>query len=166
MIDKTMCEVLWRYISDFYVNLRVEMGKHPQVILAMYVLSWTRLKMSTHTPHFVNPNWSHLVSSDLKLSKHNIYWTVKFTKKNHPLPLPPLSLFSCLNQWSTIFQNQTNCLSSRNMIDKTMCEVLWRYISDFYVNLRVEMGKHPQVILAMYVLSWTRIMSVLIGWPI
>jgi hypothetical protein len=46
---------------------------------------------------------------------------------------------------------------------------------DFYVNLRVEEGKHPQVILAMYFylgqecnfsdvfLSWTRIMSVLIG---
>ena len=31
MIDKTMCEVLWRNISDFYVNLRVEVG-----ILAMY----------------------------------------------------------------------------------------------------------------------------------
>jgi hypothetical protein len=31
-----MCEVLWRNISDFYVNLRVEVGKHPQVILAMY----------------------------------------------------------------------------------------------------------------------------------
>jgi hypothetical protein len=30
------------------------------------------------------------------------------------------------------------CLSSRNMIDKTMCEVLWRNISDFYVHLRVE----------------------------
>ena len=36
MIDKTMCEVLWRNISDFYVNLRVVVGKHPQVILAMY----------------------------------------------------------------------------------------------------------------------------------
>ena len=36
MIDKTMCEVLWRNTSDFYVNLRVEVGKHPQVILAMY----------------------------------------------------------------------------------------------------------------------------------
>ena len=35
MIDKTMCEVLWRNISDFYVNLRVEVWKHPQVILAM-----------------------------------------------------------------------------------------------------------------------------------
>jgi hypothetical protein len=33
---------------------------------------------------------------------------------------------------------QILCLSSRNMIDKTMCEVLWRNISDFYVNLRVE----------------------------
>jgi hypothetical protein len=44
----------------------------------------------------------------------------------------------------------TFCLSSRNMIDKTMCEVLWRDISDFNVNLRVEVGKHPQVILAMY----------------
>ena len=36
MIDKTMCEVLWRNISDFYVNLRVEVGKHSQVILAMH----------------------------------------------------------------------------------------------------------------------------------
>ena len=26
MIDKTMCEVLWRNISDFYVNLRVEIA--------------------------------------------------------------------------------------------------------------------------------------------
>jgi hypothetical protein len=34
--------------------------------------------------------------------------------------------------------------SSRNMIDKTMCKVLWRNISDFYVNLRVEVGKRPQ----------------------
>jgi hypothetical protein len=28
----------------------------------------------------------------------------------------------------------------RDMIDKTMCEILWRNISDFYVNLRVEVG--------------------------
>jgi hypothetical protein len=33
------------------------------------------------------------------------------------------------------------CLSSRNIIDKTMCEVLWWNISDFYVNLWVEVGK-------------------------
>jgi hypothetical protein len=26
MIDKTMCEDLWRNISDFYVNLRVEVA--------------------------------------------------------------------------------------------------------------------------------------------
>jgi hypothetical protein len=32
------------------------------------------------------------------------------------------------------------CFSSRNMIDKTMCEVLWRHISDFYVKLRVEVA--------------------------
>jgi hypothetical protein len=31
-------------------------------------------------------------------------------------------------------------LSSRNIIDKTMCEVLWRNISDFYVNLPVEVA--------------------------
>ena len=37
--------------------------------------------------------------------------------------------------------NKMLCLSSRNMIDKTMYEVLWRNISDFYVNLRVEVGK-------------------------
>ena len=29
-------QVLWRNISGFYVNLRVEVGKQPQVILAMY----------------------------------------------------------------------------------------------------------------------------------
>jgi hypothetical protein len=41
---------------------------------------------------------------------------------------------------------------------------LTRNISEFYVNLRFEVGKHPQVILAMNLfLSWTRIMSVLIG---
>jgi hypothetical protein len=32
------------------------------------------------------------------------------------------------------------CLFSRNIIDKTMCEVLWRNISDFYVHLRVEVA--------------------------
>jgi hypothetical protein len=37
--------------------------------------------------------------------------------------------------------NKILCLSSRNMIDKTMCEVLWRNIPDFYGNLRVEVGK-------------------------
>jgi hypothetical protein len=26
MIDKTICEVLWRNISDFYVNVRVEVA--------------------------------------------------------------------------------------------------------------------------------------------
>jgi hypothetical protein len=31
-------------------------------------------------------------------------------------------------------------LSWRNMIDKTMCEVLWRNISDFYVHLWVEVA--------------------------
>jgi hypothetical protein len=29
---KTMCEVLWRNISDFYVNLRVEVGKHQYAV--------------------------------------------------------------------------------------------------------------------------------------
>jgi hypothetical protein len=53
------------------------------------------------------------------------------------------------------------CLSSRNMIDKNH---VWSFMTKY---LRVEVGKkHPQVILAMYFLSWTRIMSVLIGWPI
>jgi hypothetical protein len=37
-------------------------------------------------------------------------------------------------------QKEKLCLSSRNMIDKTMCEVLWRNISNFYVNLRVEVA--------------------------
>jgi hypothetical protein len=27
-----MCEVLWRNISNFYVNLRVEVGKHPNTV--------------------------------------------------------------------------------------------------------------------------------------
>jgi hypothetical protein len=36
-VEKTMWEVLWRNISDFYVNLQVEVGKHPQVILAVHI---------------------------------------------------------------------------------------------------------------------------------
>jgi hypothetical protein len=53
--------------------------------------------------------------------------------------------------WRKITWNTPKlCLSSRNMIDKTMCEVLWRNISDFYVNLRVEVGKNPQVIIEMH----------------
>ena len=48
-------------------------------------------------------------------------------------------------------------LSSRNMIDKTMCEVLWRNISDFYVNLRVS-GETPTGNFSdVFFLSWTRI---------
>ena len=45
--------------------------------------------------------------------------------------------------------NKMLYIFSSNMIDKTMCEILWRNISDFYINLRVEVGKHPHVILAM-----------------
>jgi Holliday junction resolvasome RuvABC ATP-dependent DNA helicase subunit len=91
-----MCEVLWRNISDFYVNLWVEVAA---------------------------------VSSNR--------YGVEKTVDTHKI----LINLKC---------NNILCLSSRNMIDKTMCEVLWRNISDFYVNLRVEVGKHPQVILAMY----------------
>jgi hypothetical protein len=32
------------------------------------------------------------------------------------------------------------CFSSGNMIDNTICEVLWWNISDFYGNLRVEIA--------------------------
>ena len=81
MIDKTMCEVLWQNISDFYVNLRVEVA----------VVSRNRYGVEK------------LVDTDKIL----------------------INAIKC-------------CLSTRNMIDKTMCEVLWRNISDFYVNLRVE----------------------------
>jgi hypothetical protein len=52
---------------------------------------------------------------------------------------------STLYEYQQFFQHIDKCytilcLSSRNMIDKTMCEVLWRNISDFYVNLRVEVA--------------------------
>ena len=110
MIDKTMCEVLWRNISDFYVNLRVEVAA-------------------------------------VSRNKYGVEKTVD-THKN---------IDKC---------NKMLCLSSRNMIDKTMCEVLWRNISDFYVNLRVEVGKTPTDNFSDVILSWTRIMSVLIGWSI
>jgi hypothetical protein len=83
MTDKTMCEVLWRNISDFYVNLRVEVAA---------------------------------VSRNIRCWK-NCWYLYNIDKCNKIL-----------------------CLSSRNMIDKTMCEVLWRNIFDFYVNLRVEVG--------------------------
>ena len=53
--------------------------------------------------------------------------------------------------------NKILCLSSRNMIDKTMCEVLWRIISDFYVNLRVEVGKHPQVLIWVWTATFSQV---------
>jgi hypothetical protein len=96
---KTMCEVLWRNISDFYVNLRVEVAT---------------------------------------VSRNR--YGVEKTVDTHKILI--------------------NCLSSRNMTDKTMCEVLWRNISDVYVNLRVEVGKHPQVILAMYFFKFINILWV------
>ena len=57
---------------------------------------------------------------------------------------------NCWYSWNIDKCNTILYLSSRNMIDKTMCEVLWRNISDLYVNIRVEVGKHPHVIFAMY----------------
>ena len=57
MIDKTMCEVLWRNISDFYVNLGVEVaavsrnrygvektevGKHPQVLIWVWTATFSQ----------------------------------------------------------------------------------------------------------------------------
>jgi hypothetical protein len=53
--------------------------------------------------------------------------------------------------------NNILCLSSRNMIDKTMCEVLWRNITDFYVNLRVEVGKHPQVLIWVWAATFSQV---------
>ena len=93
MIDKTMCEDLWRNMSEFYINLRVEVAA---------------------------------------VSRNR--YGVEKTVDTHKILI---NAIKC-------------CLSSRNMIDKTMCEVLWRNISAFYGNFRVEVGKHPQVILAMY----------------
>ena len=52
------------------------------------------------------------------------------------------------------------------MIDKTMCEVLWRNIYDFYVNFTSWSGETPTGNFSDLFLSWTRILSVLIGWPI
>ena len=84
-MDKTMCEVLWRNIFDFYVNLRVEVAA---------------------------------------ISRNR--YGVEKTVDTHTILINAIQIL---------------CLSSRNMIDKTICEVLWRNISDFYVNLRVEVGK-------------------------
>jgi hypothetical protein len=67
MIDKTMCEVLRRNISDFYVNLGVEVAAESR----------------------------NRYSVEQTFDTHNID--------------------KC---------NKILCLSSRNMIDKTMCEVL------------------------------------------
>ena len=43
MINKTMCEVLWRNISDFYVHLRVEVGKHPQVLIWVWTATFSQV---------------------------------------------------------------------------------------------------------------------------
>jgi hypothetical protein len=47
---------------------------------------------------------------------------------------------NCWYSYNIDKYNKILYLSSRNMIDKTMCVVLWRNISDFYVNLRVEVA--------------------------
>ena len=64
MIDKTMCEVLWRNISDFYVNLRVDVGKHPQVILAMYDENLNMKYWHLHLPF-----GQHISVSTLKIKQ-------------------------------------------------------------------------------------------------
>jgi hypothetical protein len=92
MIDKTMCEVLWRNISDFYVHLRVEVAA---------------------------------------VSRNR--YDVEKTVDTHKILINAIKCYVCLQE-----------------IWYDMCDVLWRNISDFYVNLRVEVRKHPQVILAMY----------------
>jgi hypothetical protein len=69
------------------------------------------------------------------------------THATHSDPWPTLApsnslfLICCYNYQHLYLLLYFSCLSSRNMIDKTMCEVLWRNISDFYVNLRVEVAK-------------------------
>jgi hypothetical protein len=92
-------------------------------------------------PHFDIEGWSQSVNrrridSNCKMKKDKrkttIYKTYTLKKQG----------------WTR--GNKMLYIFSRNMIDKTMYEVLWRNISDFYVHLRVEVGKHPHVILAMY----------------
>ena len=93
MIDKTMCEVLWRNIFDFSVNLRVEVAA---------------------------------------VSRNR--YDVEKTVDTHTLLINTIQFYVCLQEiW-----------------DKTMCEVSRWNISDFYVNLRVEVGKPPQVILVVH----------------
>jgi hypothetical protein len=61
--------------------------------------------------------------------------SIMFLEDKHKILLH-LSIFY---EYQQFFQHRI-CLSSRNMIDRTMCEVLWRNIYDFYVNLRVEVA--------------------------
>jgi hypothetical protein len=56
MIDKTMCEVLWWNSSDFYVNLRVEVGKHPQVLIWVWTATFSQVV-------FINILWVSTVFS-------------------------------------------------------------------------------------------------------
>jgi hypothetical protein len=66
MIDKTMCEVLWRNISDFYVNLRIEVAA---VSRDRYGVEKTVDKKSEIFRH----KTSHMVLSTIFLEdKHNI----------------------------------------------------------------------------------------------
>ena len=67
MVDKTMCEVLWRNISNFYVHLWVEVGKYPRVILGcIFILD----KNNEH------PDWM----TDLKHT--DSAWCSKVTQVN------------------------------------------------------------------------------------
>jgi hypothetical protein len=79
MIDKTMCEVLWRNISDFYVNLRVEVAA---VLIYLNKFGFVELcfiKKNQIVPtirRMVEANYKHISFSSIKiylsLSVYNI----------------------------------------------------------------------------------------------
>jgi hypothetical protein len=64
-----MCEVLRRNISDFYVNLRVEVGK--------FYVRFLKIFYSETTGKFTLAMSQQIFIFLFKLSKHNIYLSCK-----------------------------------------------------------------------------------------
>jgi hypothetical protein len=108
MIDKTMCEILWGNISNFYVNLRVEVAA---VSRNRYGVEKT---VDNHT---------------ILINAIQFYVFKKYDRQNHV--------------WSF------------------MTKYLW-----FLCKFTSWSGETPTDNFSDVFLSWTRIMSVLIGWPI
>jgi hypothetical protein len=120
MIDKTMCEVLWRNISDFYVNLRVEVGKlyvrflkirrfmkleplisHTSILMTFYLSMILDLQNFFHW--YILQSWK-LKRPQIPLRPHH-FWTYTSNGESFNSPGP----VACFTDEDDVSGYQNNC---------------------------------------------------------